>query len=211
MVRPLGREVVAAPGEVGGAMAATGALYDGLGHVRAGKPPVFRNGQWRAILQRKDGNNIAFNFEVKDSAGKKVLYIRNAGERLLVDDISREGDSVIIRLPFYESQLRAAVTKEGNLEGVWLRHLADSYQVVPFRAFYGEAFRFRAVGRPGWLARCGDGWGKGTGASGGAATGGSGATGGTTTGERRLAGQCSGSLGGSVPFGQWQGYDIPGW
>lgn len=113
----------------------------------ADKPPVFRSGQWRAVLERKDGNNIAFNFEVKDSAGKKVLYIRNAGERLLVDDISREGDSVIIRLPFYESQLRAVVTKEGNLEGVWLRHLADSYQVVPFRAFYGEAFRFVVGGR----------------------------------------------------------------
>ncbi|HEY4288344.1 MAG TPA: TlpA disulfide reductase family protein [Puia sp.] len=116
----------------------------GVGMVSAapGKPPVFRSGQWRAVLERADGNNIAFNFEVKDSAGKKVLYIRNAGERLLVDDISREGDSVIIRLPFYESQLRAVVTKDGDLKGVWLRHLVDNYQAVPFKAFYGEAFRF---------------------------------------------------------------------
>src|SRR5215475_1658647 len=67
--------------------------------------PEFRNGTWRAYLERKDGNNnIVFNFEVKDSAGKKVLYIRNACYRLLVVDISRQGDSVIIRLPFYESQ-----------------------------------------------------------------------------------------------------------
>ncbi|HTI90809.1 MAG TPA: TlpA disulfide reductase family protein, partial [Puia sp.] len=65
---------------------------------------------------------------------------------LLVEDISREGDSVIIRLPFYESQLRAAVTKEGNLEGVWLRHLVDTYQAVPFKAFYGEGFRFAGGG-----------------------------------------------------------------
>jgi len=106
------------------------------------KPPVFRNGQWRAILERKDGNNIVFNFEVKDSVGKKVLYLRNAGERLLVDDITREGDSVIIRLPLYESQLRAVVTREGNLEGVWVRHLAVDYLVVPFKAFYGQAYRF---------------------------------------------------------------------
>ncbi len=113
------------------------------------KPPAFRNGQWRAILERKDGNNIVFNFEVKDSAGKKVLYIRNAGERLLVDDISREGDSVIIRLPFYESQLRAVITKAGSLEGVWLRHLAADYQAVPFKAFYGESFRFPTAGGGG--------------------------------------------------------------
>ena len=196
-------EGAATPGELGGAVAATGALYDGSGAgVCAGKPPVFRNGQWRAILQRKDGNNIAFNFEVKDSAGKKVLYIRNAGERLLVDDISREGDSVIIRLPFYESQLRAAVTKEGNLEGVWLRHLADSYQVVPFRAFYGEAFRFAAGGAAG-MAGAGaatGGDGKGAGASGGGsatggdgkgtgASGGAAATGGTAAGGVSVAGR----------------------
>ncbi|GGB21807.1 peroxiredoxin family protein [Puia dinghuensis] len=106
--------------------------------------PTFRNGQWRALLERKDGNDIAFNFEVKDSAGKKILYLRNAGERILVDDITREGDSLFIRFPFYESQLRARVTPEGNLEGVWLRHLASDWLRVPFRAWYGENYRFAA-------------------------------------------------------------------
>jgi len=104
--------------------------------------PTFRNGQWRAILIRKDGNDIAFNFDVKDSAGKQVLYLRNAGERILVDDIVKDGDSLFIKFPFYESQLRARVTPEGNLEGVWLRHLADSWLTVPFKAFHGESTRF---------------------------------------------------------------------
>ncbi|MBS1659562.1 MAG: TlpA family protein disulfide reductase, partial [Bacteroidetes bacterium] len=117
-----------------------------------GKPLAFRSGQWRAYLERKDGNNIVFNFEVKDSAGKKVLYIRNAAERLLVDDISREGDSVIIKLPLYESQLRAAITKEGNLEGVWIRHLVSDFLVVPFKAFYGQASRWPAAGGKGSVA-----------------------------------------------------------
>lgn len=110
--------------------------------VAAAPGPNFRNGQWRAILERKDGHDIAFNFEVKDSGGRQVLYLRNAGERLLVDDVRREGDSVLIRLPFYESQLRARVTPEGNLEGVWLRHLVSDWQEVPFKAFYGEGYRF---------------------------------------------------------------------
>jgi thiol-disulfide isomerase/thioredoxin len=89
-----------------------------------------------------------FNFEVKDSVGKKILYIRNAEERLLVDDISFRGDSVLIRLPFFESQFRAVLTREGNLEGVWLKRGVDSYQSVPFRAVYGEGYRF-AVGAEG--------------------------------------------------------------
>lgn len=106
--------------------------------------PNFKNGEWRAFLERTDGNKIVFNFEVRDSAGKQIIYIRNAGERLLVDDITRQGDSIWIKLPFYESQLRARVTPEGNLEGVWLRHLVDTWQVVPFKAFYGENYRFAA-------------------------------------------------------------------
>jgi len=103
----------------------------------------FRNGIWRALLHRTDGHDIAFNFEVKDSAGKKIMYIHNAEERLLVDDIKTEKDSVLIRLPFFESQFRAVLTADGNLEGVWLKHLADHYQSLPFSAYYNEEFRFK--------------------------------------------------------------------
>lgn len=107
--------------------------------------PALHNGQWRASVLRKDGNSIVFNFEVKDSVGKKILYIRNAGEHLLVDDITIQGDSVLIRLPFFESQFRTVLTKDGNLEGVWLKRGVDSYQSLPFRAVYQESFRFPAV------------------------------------------------------------------
>ncbi|HET6253163.1 MAG TPA: TlpA disulfide reductase family protein [Puia sp.] len=101
-----------------------------------------RDGQWRAYLERKDGNNVVFNFEVKDSAGRKILYMRNAGERVLVDSIRMEGDSVLIRFPLFESQLRGALTADGNLEGVWIIHLADSFRAMPFKAVYGEGYRF---------------------------------------------------------------------
>jgi thiol-disulfide isomerase/thioredoxin len=104
--------------------------------------PTFRSGEWRAQLIRKDGNNIVFNFDVKDSAGKQILYLRNAGERILVDDIKRAGDSIFIKFPLYESQLRARVTADGNLEGVWLRHLAADWLAVPFTATHGESARF---------------------------------------------------------------------
>src|SRR5579863_895591 len=102
----------------------------------------FRDGQWRAYLERKDGNNVVFNFDVKDSAGRKILYMRNAGERLVVDSIVMSGDSVFIRMPFFESQLRGALTADGNMEGVWIIHLADSFRAMPFKAFYGEGYRF---------------------------------------------------------------------
>jgi thiol-disulfide isomerase/thioredoxin len=116
--------------------------------VSAQHTDLLRNGTWRALLHREDGHDIAFNFEVKDSAGKKIMYIRNADEHLLVDDIKIKQDSVLIRLPFFESQLRAVATKDGRLEGVWLKRLADHYQSVPFSAYYNEVFRFHTSGKP---------------------------------------------------------------
>ena len=144
--------------------------------------PEFRDGQWRAYLERKDGNRIVFNFEVKDSGGRKVLYVRNAGERLLVDSITLAGDSVLIRMPFFESQLRGALTADGNLEGVWLIHLQDSYRAMPFRAVYGEDYRFK-----GHSAASGDG--DGSGAAGSGAGDGSGSGSGSGLGSSRGQGR----------------------
>jgi thiol-disulfide isomerase/thioredoxin len=100
------------------------------------------NGQWRGLLLRADGNDIVFNFLVKDSVGKKILYIQNAGERLLVNDIRYLNDSIIINLPFFESQIRAFLDKTGRLNGVYLKRLATNYQVMPFHALK-ESFRFK--------------------------------------------------------------------
>ncbi len=116
-----------------------------------GSTATLRNGTWRALLIRKDGNEIVFNFETKDSAGKKILYIQNAAERILADDITVQGDSVWIKLPFFESQFRAVLTPEGNLDGVWMKRGVDRYQVVPFKAFYGQDYRFatdKTTGQP---------------------------------------------------------------
>jgi thiol-disulfide isomerase/thioredoxin len=120
--------------------------------------PEFRDGQWRAYLERKDAHDIVFNFEVKDSAGRKVLYMRNAGERVLVDSITLAGDSVSIRFPFFESQLRGVLTADGNLEGVWVIHLADSFRSMPFKAFHGEDYRFRGDSAAAGMATAAGRW-----------------------------------------------------
>lgn len=109
-----------------------------------GSAMPLKNGDWRATLRRPDGKEIVFNFIVKDSAHKQVLYIRNAGERLLVDDIVIQGDSVWIHLPFFEAQLRARILENGDLQGVWLKRGVDNYQVVPFVAVHDDAMRFVA-------------------------------------------------------------------
>jgi thiol-disulfide isomerase/thioredoxin len=123
---------------------------------------TLQNGSWSAVLERTDGHRIAFTFEVRDSASRKILYIRNADERILVDDIMTKGDSVLIHLPFFESQLRAVLAKDGSLKGVWLKRLVDRYQSMPFAAWHDRGYRFPASKPPAanisgrWAAHFGD-------------------------------------------------------
>lgn len=101
-----------------------------------------QTGIWQASLHRKDGANIAFNFEVKDSGRQKVVYVLNAKERLLVDDVKVQGDSVFIKMPFFNSEFRAAFTEAGQLKGIWIRHLADRDVSIPFTAVHNVKQRF---------------------------------------------------------------------
>jgi peroxiredoxin len=99
-------------------------------------------GVWQASLHRKDGANIVFNFEVKDSARQKLVYVLNANERMLVDDVKIQGDSIFIKMPFFDSEFRAAFTKEGGIQGSWIRHLADRDVSIPFTAAHNVKQRF---------------------------------------------------------------------
>lgn len=106
-------------------------------------------GQWRGELVREDGNNIVFNFEVYRKAGKTTFNLRNAGERLTVDDIVFQGDSVFIRLPFFDSQFRAAFISDEEIKGSWIKRLADRDLVMPFFAVRTgkKNIRFKTVNK----------------------------------------------------------------
>lgn len=113
--------------------------------VHAQEEKYLSEGQWRGELLREDGNHIVFNFEVYKEAGKIALNLRNAGERLMVDDITVQDDSVFIRLPFFDSQFRAVFVNNAELKGVWIKHLAERNVVMPFVAVNTgrKAYRFK--------------------------------------------------------------------
>jgi thiol-disulfide isomerase/thioredoxin len=109
----------------------------------AGNPnKQLADGIWQAKLHRADGADIVFNFEVKDTAGKKVLFVLNANDRLLVDDVKLQGDSLVIKMPFFDSEFKAVLSSDSAAKGVWIRHLADKDVSVPFSAIAGQAERF---------------------------------------------------------------------
>lgn len=98
-------------------------------------------GTWRAVLKTQSGAEIPFNFEVKDSANLKVLDIINGEERFRVNEIKVTGDSVLIQMPLFDSEIHAAMNGS-NLSGRWIKHLADSNAVMSFEAVSDAKWRF---------------------------------------------------------------------
>jgi thiol-disulfide isomerase/thioredoxin len=109
--------------------------------------PGLQTGVWRGALKTASGNEIPFNFEITDTAGKKLMTIFNGAERFKVTDISVNGDSVAIKMPLFESEFKLELTKDG-LAGKWIKHLADSDAVMDFRARHGDNWRIKPESKP---------------------------------------------------------------
>ncbi len=92
---------------------------------------------WSAKLLRQDGNSINFTFESKTENGKPVWYIHNAAEKIKVDNITAEGDSLIVQMPVFESQFRVKKTSKA-ITGVWVKRGVSKFQVLNFTALPGN-------------------------------------------------------------------------
>ncbi|MBL7833879.1 MAG: TlpA family protein disulfide reductase [Cyclobacteriaceae bacterium] len=103
--------------------------------------PEIKTGSWRGVLEIQ-GQKLPFNFRIVNDFSKGYdAYLKNAGEELLLDEVTMTGDSVNMVLHVFDAQLRAAV--EGNtLNGFFTLNYNPGYK-VPFTATLGEAYRFK--------------------------------------------------------------------
>lgn len=94
-------------------------------------------GPWTGTLYRNDNNPIPFNFEQKTEKGKTYWIIKNAAERITVNNIHYEGDSMILQMPVFESKF--IVKKEGGkFSGSWIKGGALKSTTLSFVATPGN-------------------------------------------------------------------------
>jgi thiol-disulfide isomerase/thioredoxin len=98
-------------------------------------------GMWRAIVEIQ-GRELPFNFEVqKDNTNGDIrIFLINAAERLLLDEVKIVGDSIDIGLHIFDANFKAII-KGDTLEGLFIKNFAKDYR-LPFRAVYGQIHRF---------------------------------------------------------------------
>lgn len=89
-----------------------------------------RSTTYRALIVRADSLPIAFTIMEEVNADSVVWSIINAGEKILVEDIVRKEDSLLINLPFFEAQLNLEKTSNGY-QGIWYKRTSTGEQRVP--------------------------------------------------------------------------------
>jgi peroxiredoxin len=102
------------------------------------KADGLRAGIWRATLQTP-GGPLPFGLEIQ-TEDSLIAFIVNGSERILVRDIVRQDDSLFIRLPVFDSEIRARVTGTA-MQGRWIDYNRESY-AIPFSAEHDVSYRF---------------------------------------------------------------------
>lgn len=102
--------------------------------------PELKTGTWRGIIELQ-GFELPFGLEINRDGDAYVADLVNAGERITLDEITFEGDSVFIALHVFDASLRAKINGD-RLDGTFAKHYAPQAS-MPFHATYGDDFRFQ--------------------------------------------------------------------
>ncbi len=99
-------------------------------------------GIWRGEILRADGHPIVFIFQTREVSGRIIIHVINGTERLLVDNVRQQGDSLFIDMPFFDSHFSLRIVNEKTLTGDWVKISGSKQTRVPFRAIFNQASRF---------------------------------------------------------------------
>lgn len=116
----------------------------GFIHNAIAQEPL-KEGTWRALLHRNDSQTIVFNYRLQWQNQKPIVTIINADEKIRLEDINVSGDSVIARMPVFESEFHFKIITSDSISGEWIKGTAGKNQVVPFTATSKQSYRFVAA------------------------------------------------------------------
>ncbi|SDD55913.1 Peroxiredoxin [Dyadobacter soli] len=103
-----------------------------------------REGNWRAAIIRKDGIEIPFDLEVADTTENPKVYVVNGTERILLEKGVAGGDSIVWKMPVFESWFKLKAHGNARLDGFWVSGSENGDVRIPMTAIAGKA-RFPAT------------------------------------------------------------------
>ncbi len=101
-------------------------------------------GTWRASLKLDDKHFLPFIFEIKDDS---TILILNAEEKIQVEEVAILSDSIRIKLPVFDSEIRAKVFND-KMQGFWLNNARKNDKKISFSAQKNITERFSINKKP---------------------------------------------------------------
>jgi peroxiredoxin len=102
---------------------------------------ILTTGLWRAALMTP-GGELPFGLEINSSGKSYTFTIINGAERMLMDNVTVKDDSLIVRFPVYESELRLKVVDANHLSGTFINLTRATHHTIPLEARAGNTPRF---------------------------------------------------------------------
>lgn len=106
---------------------------------------VLAPGPWHMALNLDTSSayvELPFQFELYQTDSAWHMLIHNQDETINVGPIVLNGDSIRIRMPFFDSEFRGVLKGPGNFHGLWYNHYKGADYAIPFTATAGEQPRF---------------------------------------------------------------------
>ena len=103
---------------------------------------ILKTGIWRGALDIGEGEEIPFLFDLSRVGENYRLSLYNGDEKIVVDDVSLKGDSLIINMPIFNSSFFLSRSGGKKLNGYWQNFNKTKEYKVPFSAEYGVTDRF---------------------------------------------------------------------
>ncbi len=89
-------------------------------------------GKWRAILTTP-GGELPFGFLIVQNADKYSVIISNGDERISIEDVVIDNDTISVKFSVFNSEINAALDPNGDLDGFWYNYSKGDYK-LPFHA-----------------------------------------------------------------------------
>lgn len=100
---------------------------------------------WRFALD-VSGDILPFNGTFSNvKKHSATLTLRNADEEITIDEVSLRNDSVIVKLPYFNTEMHLRVESPFMLSGEWINLDKENYR-IPLTAEQGQDFRFTNTG-----------------------------------------------------------------
>lgn len=94
-------------------------------------------GIWRGVIHLQE-QELPFHFRLSGTAPDSLfLTLLNGEEELAAGQVTVKGDSLVMPMHIFDTQINAVIQEDGSLKGVWQKNYADNYQ-LPFMAVFED-------------------------------------------------------------------------